>query len=265
MAARGGAMYSVPFIKVYDRVHDIAILKIDGAATFDAAPLGDSDKVEPRDAVLAVGNPRDIGINITEGSVSQIHRSQQTKKPRFLVHTAQITNGNSGGSLYKGSRVVGVNVSGLVDPTTGSQTGFNFAVPINFVRELLDNPDYDRTDLLTDVFSPDLAVVQSKMKQVGATTQTVPPGNEESRGVWSTRMSFDKLTDYVIILQTYDDVDLDLAVMHRGTNIGYSNSTKLGSDVLAITNDHGRDVEIGVLNYRHQPTNFGIKIYKIVW
>ncbi len=103
MGSRGGATYSVPFIKVYNPRKDLAILQIQGAASFDPALLGNSDKVEPRDDVLAVGNPQNRGLNITEGSVSQVQRDPNTRTPVTLVHTAQVTSGNSGGSLYKGN------------------------------------------------------------------------------------------------------------------------------------------------------------------
>jgi hypothetical protein len=264
MASRGGARYQVPYIKVYDRANDLAILQIDGAATFNAAPLGDSDLVEPRDDILAVGNPQNMGINITEGSVSQVQRSQRTRSPRMLVHTAQITSGNSGGSLYKGAKVIGVNVSVRVNPN-GGQTGFNQAVPINLVRDLLENPKFDRRVLLRDVFLPTLEKLENKAKQIDASTQTAPAAHEKKPGVWSTTMSFNSLTDYLIVLKTYNDVDLDLVVMHGDQTIGHGGSDKPGLEALAITNNYRREVRIGVLNYRKQPVEFGISFHRIVW
>jgi len=264
MGSQGGAAYRVPFIKVYNPRNDLAILQIQGSTSFNPAKLGNSDKVEPRHEVLAVGNPLNRGLNITDGKISQVQRDRNSRHPVMLVHTAQITSGNSGGSLYKGKEIVGVNVSVLLGPGQG-QSGFNNAVPINLVKDLLDNPDYDRTLALTDIFDPSGDTLVRKIKQVVAYTKTAPAIEDKKPGRWSTTIRLDKLSDYLIALKTLDNVDMDIGIWQGDKLVGYGASNKPGAEFLAITNDYSREVRVGVLNYARQPAKFGLSIHKIVW
>jgi S1-C subfamily serine protease len=263
MADRGGATYRVPFIKVYDRDNDLAILKIDGAATFDSARLGDSDTVEPRDAVLAVGNPDGMGLNITEGSISSVKKDQRSGKPVRFVHTAATMGGSSGGSVYRGQEVVGIHHAGLA-----RDDQFGKAVPVNFVKTLLDNPEYDRQLLLTDVFSDDFSGWKKKAKQVASTTGTAPARpSRDKGGVWKGTVTLLPQTDYAIEVKTAKGVDLDVTMWLGNRMIGLANSNRGGIEQLAYSNTilGAPEVSVQVHNYRTQPVNFGLTLYKIAW
>lgn len=96
-----GGRYDIHHIKVYDSINDLAVLKIGGGGNFPTARLGNSDLVEPRDDVIAVGNPMGAGLNITDGRISQVVRDIDGNIV-VLRHTAPIAPGNSGGPLFKG-------------------------------------------------------------------------------------------------------------------------------------------------------------------
>lgn len=262
MADIGGAKYAVPFIKVYDRDNDIAILQIDGAANFKNARLGNSDDVQPRDTVLAVGNPSGLGLNITEGSVSQIRKDQGSGKPLRLIHTAATMSGSSGGSLYKGSDVIGIHHAGI------GETEFGFAVPINSVKPLLDNPDYDRKLMLTNVFDPEFDAWKDRMTQVDATTASVPAAPRKGvNGTWAAKFALMPQTDYVFMLQTGKNVDLDLWLWHGKQRIGNSFTRSPQYEALAYSNTGLASVsaQIEVHSAQTIPTKFGLVVYKVDW
>ena len=93
----------------------------------------------------------------------------------------------------------------------------------------------------------------------------MPAAHDDQPGIWTTTVTFNQLTDYLIYLKTHKDVDLDLVIMHGKTRIGLAKSDKPGAEALAITNSQRRDVTIGVINYRRQPIKFGISLNRIEW
>ena len=130
-----GSSYEIRHIKIYSPRQDLAILKIFANKKFPTVQLGNPTYVQPLDRVLAVGNPGGRGINMTEGQVSQIVRDDYDNVAS-IVHTAPIAPGNSGGALYKGPYVIGVNASIILD-SYGGGTTFNQAIPINKAQRLL--------------------------------------------------------------------------------------------------------------------------------
>ena len=263
MADRGGATYKVPFIKVYDRDNDLAIMKIQGAATFESARMGDSATLEPRDAVLAVGNPGGMGLNITEGSISSIQLDQRTGKPSRIVHTAATMGGSSGGSIYRGAEVIGIHHAG-----DSRDDQFGKAVPINFVKSLLDNPEYDRQLLLGDVFPSGFDGWKKKAKQVTSAKGTAParPSRDKS-GIWTGTVSLLPQTDYALEVKTAKGVDLDLTMWLGNRMIGLANGNRGGIEQLAYSNTGlgAPTVKLQVHNHRYQPVNFAVTLYKIAW
>jgi serine protease Do len=117
---------------------DIAVVKIDGS-NFPALTLGDSDKVEVGDIVLAVGDPFGIGETVTNGIVSAMGRSGLgiEEVENFIQTDAPINPGNSGGALVDDEgHLIGINTA-IVGNSGGSQ-GIGFAVPINMARHDMD-------------------------------------------------------------------------------------------------------------------------------
>ena len=121
-----------------DEQTDIALIKIENKKKLPILPLGDSEKLEVGEWVLAIGNPAGLGHTVTKGIVSSKGRSLEEiglKHPyyNFIQTDAAINPGNSGGPLIntKGE-VVGINTAIL-----RNYQGIGFAIPVNIAKNLL--------------------------------------------------------------------------------------------------------------------------------
>ena len=115
---------------------DIALIKID-AKGLPTAPLGDSDRLEVGEWVLAIGNPFGLDSTVTSGIVSaKERRIGQGPYDSFIQTDAKINPGNSGGPLINmRGEVVGINSA--IFSETGENMGIGFAIPINMIKEIL--------------------------------------------------------------------------------------------------------------------------------
>src|SRR5437588_235422 len=121
-----------------DTEADVAVLQIP-AQNLTAVPLGDSDRLQVGDFVLAVGNPFGLGQTVTSGIVSALGRSGLGIEgyEDFIQTDASINPGNSGGPLVNlQGQVVGINTAILAPG--GGNIGIGFAVPINMVRRVME-------------------------------------------------------------------------------------------------------------------------------
>ncbi len=120
-----------------DEKSDIALLKIEPKHDLPVAPLGDSDDVKVGQWVMAIGNPFGFDHTVTVGVVSARGRFIPGNYDEFLQTDASINPGNSGGPLISvHGEVVGVNSA--IYTRTGSSMGIGFAIPVNIVKEELD-------------------------------------------------------------------------------------------------------------------------------
>ncbi|MEZ5812915.1 MAG: DegQ family serine endoprotease [Rhizobiaceae bacterium] len=125
-------------ILIQEESIDLAVLKIEGE-DFPAIELGDSDRLEVGDLVLAIGNPFGVGQTTTSGIVSALARSHLGINDfGFFIQTdAAINPGNSGGALIDMSgRLVGINTA--IYSRSGGSNGIGFAIPSNMVRGVID-------------------------------------------------------------------------------------------------------------------------------
>src|SRR6266404_1838615 len=115
---------------------DIALIKI-SAENLPISPLGDSDRLEVGEWVLAIGNPFGLGSTVTSGIVSAKERHiGQGPYDSFIQTDAKINPGNSGGPLINmRGEIVGIN-SALFSET-GENMGIGFANPIIMIKEIL--------------------------------------------------------------------------------------------------------------------------------
>jgi putative serine protease PepD len=116
---------------------DLAILAPEGQVRAPPLALGDSDQVQVGQSVLAFGSPFGLTGTLTQGIVSARRDLPGVRAVRGLIQTdAPINPGNSGGPLVNGrGEVIGVNTAIL--SRTGGSHGIGFAVPANYVRDLV--------------------------------------------------------------------------------------------------------------------------------
>ena len=122
-----------------DAKTDIAVVKID-ASNLDPITIGDSNKVQVGDYVLAVGNPFGVGKTVTMGIVSAKGRANLGIEDYedFIQTDASINPGNSGGALVnERGELIGINTAILANGSEGNQ-GIGFAVPVSVARNVMD-------------------------------------------------------------------------------------------------------------------------------
>lgn len=116
---------------------DLALLKIEAETPLPFVELGDSDRAEVGDWVVAVGNPFGLGGSVTAGIISARGRNINAGPyDDFLQVDASINRGNSGGPLFStDGQVIGVNTA-IFSPT-GGNIGIGFAIPSNMVKTVV--------------------------------------------------------------------------------------------------------------------------------
>lgn len=126
----------------YDPLLDVAVLKVKAnQKKFTALPLGDSEKLEKCEWVIAVGNPFGLDKTVTVGVVSAKGREFEELNGRpaitsYIQTDAAINPGNSGGPLLNlNGEVVGINT--FIIGQQGN-IGIGFALPINEVKKILE-------------------------------------------------------------------------------------------------------------------------------
>ncbi len=136
--ANGETEYTAKLVGA-DPPSDLAILKIDVGKKLPALPVGDSDKLEVGDLVLAIGNPFGVGQTVTLGIISGLGRGGLgiSGYEDFIQTDAAINPGNSGGALVDAEgRLVGINTAIL--SRSGGFQGVGFAIPVKMARFVLD-------------------------------------------------------------------------------------------------------------------------------
>jgi serine protease Do len=126
-----------------DTINDIAVLKIE-ANDLAVVELGDSDKIQIGETVIAIGNALGEYRNtVTRGVVSGVNRSivagDNSGASELLENVIQtdaaISPGNSGGPLLNlGGQVVGINTAINLQ---GQSLGF--AIPVNQAKTVIDS------------------------------------------------------------------------------------------------------------------------------
>jgi len=125
-----------------DPTTDLALLQIH-ADNLKTMALVNSDDVEVGEWVLAVGNPLGLNSTVTAGIVSAKARNIHINTDKFAVESfiqtdAAINPGNSGGALVNlDGNLVGINTA--IASTTGTYTGYGFAVPSNIVTKVVED------------------------------------------------------------------------------------------------------------------------------
>lgn len=129
-----------------DPLNDIALIKINpGTDKLTVAELGDSSKIQVGQYALAIGTALgEFRSTVTTGVISGVGRGITAGSPyegsverldNVLQTDAAINPGNSGGPLLNSSgQVIGVNTA-----VSASGQNIGFAIPINAIKESLNN------------------------------------------------------------------------------------------------------------------------------
>jgi S1-C subfamily serine protease len=105
-----------------------------------AVALGRSGELQVGDAVLAIGNPFNVGQTVTMGIVSALGRNGLglSTFESFIQTDAAINPGNSGGALVDAQgQLVGINTA--IYSRSGGSMGIGFAIPVDVARRVMDD------------------------------------------------------------------------------------------------------------------------------
>ncbi len=120
-----------------DDRYDIALLRIK-AKNLPTVKIGDSDKLDVGQWVVAIGSPFGLNYTATAGIVSALGRNLpgDVYVP-FIQTDVPINPGNSGGPLFNmDGEVIGINSQ--IYSSTGGYMGLSFAIPINVAMNVVD-------------------------------------------------------------------------------------------------------------------------------
>jgi len=166
-----------------DEGSDVAVLKVQ-AANLTAIPIGDSERTEVGDFVVAIGNPFGLGHTVTSGIVSALGRSGINPEgyEDFIQTDASINPGNSGGALVTlDGQLVGINTAIL--SRTGGNIGIGFAIPSNMMKtvmnQLVKHGEVRRGVLGVNIqtLTPDIAESMELTNTQGALVSQVVEGS----------------------------------------------------------------------------------------
>ena len=118
-----------------DASTDLALIKIKADQALPALPLGDSDKMEIGQWVLAIGSPFGLEHTVTAGIISAKGRVIGAGPYDDFIQTdASINPGNSGGPLLNmNGEVIGINTA-----IVNGGDGIGFAIPINIAKAVFE-------------------------------------------------------------------------------------------------------------------------------
>lgn len=156
-------------IKGVDADRDLAVISIktsdlseDTLKQIAIATIGDSDKLQVGEQVVAIGNALGYGQSVTTGIVSATNRSVSTssdtdKSQSYIQTDAAINPGNSGGALLNMSgELIGINSAKLSDTNV---EGMGYAIAISDVKDsintMLEGKDVSKSSNQSSYYNND--------------------------------------------------------------------------------------------------------------
>src|SRR5438270_10916276 len=137
----GGKKYAAKVVGG-DPDTDLAVLRLTELPreSLTLVPLGDSDKLNVGQKVLAIGNPFGLDRTLTTGVISGLERPIRAQNGRQIegaIQTdASINPGNSGGPLLDShGRMIGINSQ--IESPSGASAGVGFAIPVNIAKRIV--------------------------------------------------------------------------------------------------------------------------------
>ena len=121
-----------------DPESDLAVLRIEGKG-LTPITLGQSEKAQVGDVVLAIGDPFGVGQTVTMGIVSALGRNRLgvNRYENFIQTDAAINPGNSGGALVDiNGNLIGIN--SVIYSRSGGSLGIGFAIPVSMAKDVME-------------------------------------------------------------------------------------------------------------------------------
>ncbi|MCP3138021.1 S1C family serine protease [Pyxidicoccus xibeiensis] len=232
----GGEPVPVKLVDV-DVVHDLAVIRL-------ATPVKDFFALEEREPphgarLFAMGNPRDLGTTIVEGTYNGLIQDALYERLHF---SGAINPGMSGGPTLTGEgRVVGVNVA-----TMGNQVGF--LVPVRYARELLARALQRKAEDPQALLDGVRAQLMDNQQRLTEQLLSAPPpkhalGGYRVPGRWSP------------FLKCWGDTPHDPEVPYTVTNYQCSSeediylSSRHRTGVVSFLHQHATSQELGPLRF----------------
>ena len=163
-------------VKGVDEDRDLAVISIktkdlskDTLKQIAIATIGDSDKLQVGEQVVAIGNALGYGQSVTTGIVSATNRSVSTssdtdKSQSYIQTDAAINPGNSGGALLNMSgELIGINSAKLSDTDV---EGMGYAIAISDVKDSI-NTMLEGKDVSTSSNTPSSSYYQQNNEDDG--------------------------------------------------------------------------------------------------
>jgi len=126
-----GEIFRRAFLLADDQSRDLAILKVESAEV-PVIPLGNSNDARLAQEVLLLGAPQGLEQTVSNGLISSIRLADGS---RIIQTTAAASPGSSGGPLLLADgTAIGVLAFSFVQGQN-----LNFAIPVNYVRGMLDS------------------------------------------------------------------------------------------------------------------------------
>ncbi len=168
-----------------DSQTDLAVIKINAKEALPVGKMGDSDKLNVGDWVLAIGSPFGLEQTVTAGIISakdRITESGSTPFQQFLQTDAAINPGNSGGPLVNlTGEVIGINTQ--IATTSGVYNGIGFALPsstaVDIYNQLVTNGRVRRgyLGIELDAVTPQAARLNKIAENQGALVERMTDEN----------------------------------------------------------------------------------------
>ncbi|MDH4093916.1 MAG: DegQ family serine endoprotease [Betaproteobacteria bacterium] len=165
-----------------DPATDVAVLRIE-AKNLPAVRLGEPDRAQVGDWVVAIGSPFGFENSVTAGIVSAKSRSLpgDTYVP-FIQTDVAVNPGNSGGPLFNlAGEVIGINSQ--IYSRSGGYQGLSFAIPIDVALRVKDqivatgHASHARLGVNVQTMNQALAESFGLERPEGALVAAVAPGS----------------------------------------------------------------------------------------
>lgn len=161
-----GRSYDVKYILNFDKKKDIALLQLKDSTNLPILSIGNSNKIELGDDVVAIGNPMELQNTVSSGIISGVRKILGLN---YLQTTASISPGSSGGPLFNSYG----EVIGITSMTFRDSQNLNFAIPVNELKNLFST---SRIISFNEANNMDTSISEIESNNTVSTANQFEPG-----------------------------------------------------------------------------------------